>query len=487
MSAEPGAVARGAQRYAGGLDAAGEELRSLLGTARSLASTIAPAELASALAARAHATLGFDAVAVNLVDRGGDLVISAAKGTPEVEALRGMVVERAVVDQLLSDAEPWGSLRFVDNARSRDAHAAAVRDDAWHPGDVLLAPMLSPGGELLGILSVDRPRDGLLPATARCVMLEVVAAHAASALHRLHVVAELCDASAAHREAVERVPVGVAVLDATLTVVMANAALGRTVGKRPEDLVGVPVADLLDEADAYELLETCRSVGAGREAGDALEHRFAYHDGPARWARSSVSAIPADRAHTDADRRKRLLLISCDITEERRARAELGVHATRDSLTGLGNRRAAFARIERALARRRDGELVGLVVLDVDDLARINDTFGRNAGDAALVRAATQIGSMLRSGEDLYRIGGDELAVVCEALRTRHSADALAERLVAAASRTPATASALACTLSAGIAVGGDGAPCSSTAELVSAAYDALEHARRTNGRARRR
>lgn len=475
--------ARRGPRDASGSDA----LRAILGAARRIATARSRHEIATEIVATVRETLAFDAVAVNLVERDGDLSIAAADGPAQVETLRGGIVPRAAVDALLVASEPWGSLRFVEHAAGREAREASpLVDDAWQPGDVLLAPLRAPGGELLGVVSVDRPLDGLLPSPERCVMLEIVAADAAGALHRLARSADDASSSAAYREAFERVPVGLAVLDATFSLVTVNDAFAHTVGATAGDLVGVALADLLDDADAYELLEACRAACARPGATAAVEHRFASHGGPSRWARSSVSAVRGDGSGADSD--QRIVLTSCDVTEARRTRAEQGARAARDTLTGLGNRRAALARLEHALARRRDNELVALVVVDVDDLAGVNDAHGRNAGDAVLVHAAEMLASMLRSGEDLYRIGGDELAVVCEHLRDRRSAEALAGRLASVRPTASGVRGQVSCTLRAGVAAAAaDASSPSSTAELVAAAYDALDHGRRSSYGARSR
>ncbi len=468
--------ARRRPRDAPGSDA----LRALLGASRRVANARSRHEIATELVAAVRETVAFDAVAVNLVEPDGDLSIAAAGGSGQVEAWRGRVVARAAVDALLVASEPWGSLRFVEHASAREAREASpLVDDAWQPGDVLLAPLRGPDGELLGVVSVDRPLDGLLPSPERCVVLEIVAADAAGALHRVARSAADASSSAAYREAFQRVPVGLAVLDATFSLVTVNDAFAHTVGATASELVGVALADLLDDADACELLEACRAACARPGATAAVEHRFASHGGPSRWARSSVSAVRGDGAGAGADSVQRIVLTSCDVTEARRARAERGTRAERDPLTGLGNRRAVLSRLEHALARRRDNELVALVVVDVDDLAGVNDAHGRNAGDAVLVHAAELLASMLRSGEDLYRIGGDELAVVCEHLRDCRGAEALAGRLASVRPTASDARGQVSCTLSAGVAAAAaDASSPSSTAELVAAAYDALEHGR---------
>ena len=110
----------------------------------------------------------------------------------------------------------------------------------------------------------------------------------------------------------------------------------------------------------------------------------------------------------------------CDIAElaasafaaERRL-ALTHAEARRDALTGLANRRALDERLEEALREAAAVELELTVVLfDLDDFKRFNDSGGHAAGDAVLAQVARVATRVLRAGEELFRIGGDEFAVV---------------------------------------------------------------------------
>lgn len=87
--------------------------------------------------------------------------------------------------------------------------------------------------------------------------------------------------------------------------------------------------------------------------------------------------------------------------------------ALSDALTGLGNRRAFDRAIEREEARcSRFGHHAGVVVLDLDDLKVTNDTWGHEAGDDMIRRAAEGIRTTLRTADQAFRTGGDEFALL---------------------------------------------------------------------------
>jgi len=93
-----------------------------------------------------------------------------------------------------------------------------------------------------------------------------------------------------------------------------------------------------------------------------------------------------------------------------------------DDLTGLANRRAFEERM--ALLRNANRELtpVGIMVFDVNDLKLINDFKGHAAGDLLLQNAANLLKKWFAQIGDVYRIGGDEFAMICEPCNTEYYA-----------------------------------------------------------------
>ena len=104
--------------------------------------------------------------------------------------------------------------------------------------------------------------------------------------------------------------------------------------------------------------------------------------------------------------------------------------AFHDDLTALPNRALLLDRLGQALARRTGREgAVAVLVCDLDGLRVINDTMGRDAGDAVLVEVADRLTMAVRPGDTVARIGGDEFVVVAEGLFGDQAAADLAERL----------------------------------------------------------
>ena len=88
--------------------------------------------------------------------------------------------------------------------------------------------------------------------------------------------------------------------------------------------------------------------------------------------------------------------------------------ARTDALTGLGNRRALFDDLDRALAA---GDDVVLALYDLDGFKLYNDSFGHGAGDALLARVGANLRIVVGDRGRAYRMGGDEFCILCAADR----------------------------------------------------------------------
>src|SRR3954469_18697150 len=109
--------------------------------------------------------------------------------------------------------------------------------------------------------------------------------------------------------------------------------------------------------------------------------------------------------------------------------------ATRDPLTGLHNHREFHEAIARELEEcRRHGGSMAVVLLDLDDFKRVNDTSGHAAGDKLLLSAAAALSAGCRASDHAFRIGGDEFALLLPR-STRRDAIPVAERAVEAMTR----------------------------------------------------
>jgi diguanylate cyclase (GGDEF)-like protein len=160
-------------------------------------------------------------------------------------------------------------------------------------------------------------------------------------------------------------------------------------------------------------------------AADFGEHLVVVAAGEGRSLRVGATAV------------LELLLAQTREARDRMCEVEQLTHrANRDPLTGLHHHRP----FEQRLTESRPGR-TAIITLDVDRFKKINDEYGHEAGDHALVSLVDAMRGALRDEDQLYRIGGDEFAVVVD-VNGPAEAVAIARRLLAAARRVGQTVSA---------------------------------------------
>ena len=110
-----------------------------------------------------------------------------------------------------------------------------------------------------------------------------------------------------------------------------------------------------------------------------------------------------------------------------RANEAREAQAATDELTGLQNRRG----FDRLLVDRPGRSGFAILSIDVDDLKSVNDTLGHGAGDELLVTVASTLNGLLRRGDVMARVGGDEFAAICFESNSAAARD-VADRMIRA-------------------------------------------------------
>lgn len=124
-----------------------------------------------------------------------------------------------------------------------------------------------------------------------------------------------------------------------------------------------------------------------------------------------------------------------DITVHRQAAQRIQYLSTHDELTGLPNRAALRQLVNQAaeLAKRYERRFA-VLLLNVDRFQRMNDSLGRDGGDALLREVALRLQKNLRASDVVARLDGDEFGVLAHELPTREHAEPVARKLLQALS-----------------------------------------------------
>jgi diguanylate cyclase (GGDEF)-like protein len=201
--------------------------------------------------------------------------------------------------------------------------------------------------------------------------------------------------------------------------------------------------------------------------------------------RSSPGALDAtamDAAQTLAD-------VAAAYLINAQARADLRASSDRsretalhDALTGLPNRILLLERLDHAVLRSlRSGKLAAVLFADLDRFKQVNDLYGHGVGDELLVAVTERLSAVLRPGDTLARMSGDEFVILCEDLDDTAQADVIATRIGAAVSAPFVLSCAeVVMSVSVGIAFSGRGAQLSE--QLLQDADTAMYQAKRKGG-----
>jgi len=380
--------------------------------------------------------LGFEVAVLNLAAVDGSLEVVSVAGPDETrEELMGTRQSAQGWTALLDAAEPLGTLRFVDHTTTELMDdmsvwtpdlAVSPAPGSWHPLDALFAPLMGADGDLLGVLSVDCPVDGMRPDTHRCELLELFAVQAALALDNARVHARLERSERVFRATFENAPVGMAVYGPDRRVMTVNRAYCTFLGRTEAELVGALAADFSHPDDVEATEQVSLLVRERRGTVWKVDKRYVHADGSTVWGRLSLTWLDGEHGEDQ------VLAQVEDITSERSSRTELERLAHTDGLTGLLNRSTVMHRLDAALAGQTR---VAVLFCDVDAFKAVNDTFGHAVGDGLLVDIARNLQAVLRPGDDAGRLGGDEFVVVLHDVRGEADALAVAERVRKAGSR----------------------------------------------------
>ena len=209
---------------------------------------------------------------------------------------------------------------------------------------------------------------------------------------------------------------GVYYVDINRTIIYWNKSCERITGYSRAQVVGRSCKDNLlnhcTESGGELCLQGCPLTatigdGAPREA-DVFLHHADGHRVPVR-----VRVAPIQDANGQIIGAVETFSNNSDLFTTRHKVAQLQEVATRDPLTGVGNRLFGEARLQAAfLEFNLTREPFGLLFIDLDNFKRANDTFGHEAGDHLLRMVAVTLSSNLRQDDSIIRWGGEEFLVI---------------------------------------------------------------------------
>ena len=233
------------------------------------------------------------------------------------------------------------------------------------------------------------------------------------ALYKCKVEARLHESAARTQAILDNMIDGVITINAQGIIQSCNPAACRIFGHGSQEMLGQNVAMLIPEPHGSQhdrYLQGDQRTGRFCALGVVREFEGQRQDG---------SLVPLSMALSEVriDGQMTFIGILRDLSAERHNSREIHRLAFFDRLTGLPNRHWFKDHIAQALANAtRNKQYSALLLLDLDDFKKINDTHGLAAGDQLLRQVATRLKASVRASDAVARLGGDEFMVLLQGL-----------------------------------------------------------------------
>jgi diguanylate cyclase (GGDEF)-like protein/PAS domain S-box-containing protein len=204
---------------------------------------------------------------------------------------------------------------------------------------------------------------------------------------------------------VDELPLSLTVQDDSGRFILVNAMAAADLAMPAADLIGASPADFLPAAEAASRREWEQSLLSANEPV-IVETNVSDRHGEHSWMSSHKPVRILDRTF--------LISSSIDITERKQVERELVQQSHIDQLTGLPDRILIQQHVEAIIGNDGASRRFALAFIDLDNFKHINDYYNHAIGDGLLVKIGERITSLLRPGDIIARISGDEFLLLLD-------------------------------------------------------------------------
>ena len=219
---------------------------------------------------------------------------------------------------------------------------------------------------------------------------------------------------------VENISDAIVIYDRQFVVVDVNQAFESLTGKTKREMVGTSMK-FSQYSERFNLDVKKHLLTKGRWHGE-IESKRQNGD-------NYITDLNIDLIRDEHGKISHFVGVFSDITERKKNESELRKLANSDTLTGLPNR-SYFQANQQQLVKSKTPH--ALLVFDLDNFKKINDSMGHEVGDILLCKVAERILSLGRSQDTVYRLGGDEFSMIIENTNDIHTITSIAKDILRA-------------------------------------------------------
>lgn len=250
----------------------------------------------------------------------------------------------------------------------------------------------------------------------------------------------------------DRVHVGIAVVDSTNHIFFCNQCLSEMSGKNKPEMIGFPLEEIFPrfaEPRYRQILHDAICLGHSRLCSGLMHQPFVLSPDQQKneSLRQNLEVHPLQMdgnayallQFTDISSQyfrifqlKQLIKdLETEFSEAKAAQEIMQKRSTQDSLTGVLNRWAFMEQLTHSIAlASRSKEMLGMLFLDLDGFKAVNDSMGHGFGDKVLAEVAHRLKSMIRVSDTMGRLGGDEFGIIATNIKCKEDLAVFVQKLL---------------------------------------------------------
>jgi diguanylate cyclase (GGDEF)-like protein/PAS domain S-box-containing protein len=227
----------------------------------------------------------------------------------------------------------------------------------------------------------------------------------------------------------EHIPDNIFFKDRESKFIRISRAMARYSGMAdPVEAIGKTDSDIFSSEHAERALADEQEIIRTGELKAGMEERETWPDGHESWV--LTTKVPLKNR---AGQIIGTMGIAHDITDHKKAEAQISYMALHDALTGLPNRTLLQDRLGQAIAMaNRNAMQVAVLMLDLDHFKDVNDTLGHFIGDRLLEAVSMRLRACLRESDIVARLGGDEFVIGLPEVAGNEDIEKVAQKVLSA-------------------------------------------------------